>query len=153
MNTTVISEPPIKRGVSFRVRIHMALGIRIYTIKDFIRETQSGNIDFNRSVEIIRELAAVSLSHPDHNILVDLRDTTVSGATMADIFEIVLEFMSQMGNFKNKIANVIPDEEKRISLAKIFEACLIVKDYQYKVFTDFEEAIEWLSEIENLGLS
>lgn len=129
----------------------MPAGVKIYTIKDLIRKTASGNIDVARSLEIVRELASVSLSHPDHNILVDLRDTTVSGGSIIDVIEIALEFMNHLCASKNKIANVIPNDEERISWAKNLEACLIIKNYEYKIFTDFEEAIEWLSEIENLG--
>ena len=49
----------------------------------------------------------------------------------------------------NKIANVIPGDEDRVSLAKKFEACMKIKKFQYKIFTDFEDAIEWLSDVKS----
>ncbi len=41
----------------------MSLGIKIYKIRDFIRKTETGEIDFDRSIKIVRELAAAAAFH------------------------------------------------------------------------------------------
>jgi hypothetical protein len=56
----------------------MLSGIKVYKVKDFIRKTETGNIDLKRSKQIVREIANAAGSHTDHNILIDLRETTVS---------------------------------------------------------------------------
>jgi len=123
----------------------MLSGIKIYKVKDFIRKTESGNIDFERSKKIVRELANTANSHTDHNILIDLRETTVSVPSIEDIMKIALEFGTYISSFKNKIANIIPDDQKRLIIANRFKACMDIQGFEYEIFTDYESAIEWLS--------
>ena len=125
----------------------MALGIKIYKIKNFIRKAESRKIDFDRSIKIVRELAAATSFHSDHNILFDMRRTTVSLGGMEEMIKVVLEFVNCMPSFENKMTNVIPDDTHRVATAKEFEACMKLKNFQYRFFNDFEEAIEWLSDV------
>lgn len=130
----------------------MLSGTKIYKVKDFIRNTETGNIDLERSKKIVRELAKVSGLRSDHNILIDLRETTISpAASIEDIMKVALEFGSSVSNFKNKIANIIPDDQERMKIASRFKSCMIFQGFEYEVFTDYESAIEWLSETEDIG--
>jgi hypothetical protein len=129
----------------------MLSGIKIYKVKDFIRKTESGNIDFERSKKIVRELANTANSHTDHNILIDLRETTVSATSIEDIMKIALEFGTYISSFKNKIANIIPDDQKRLIIANRFKACMDIQGFEYEIFTDYESAIEWLSKTREVG--
>ena len=43
----------------------MLSGIKIYKVKDFIRKTETGNIDLERSKKIVRELAVAAGSHTE----------------------------------------------------------------------------------------
>jgi hypothetical protein len=126
-------------------------GIKIYKVKDFIRKTETGNIDFERSKKIVRELGIAAGSHTDHNILVDLRETSVSAASIEDIMKIALEFGTYISSFKNKIANIIPDDQKRMIIANRFKACMDIQGFEYEIFTDYESAIEWLSKTREVG--
>ena len=122
--------------------------IKIYKIKDFIRLSETGEIDLARSLQIVRELAAVTTFNVDHNILMDLRQTKVTTIGMEEAMKITMEFIECMPPFfPNKIANVIPDDENRASIAKKFELCMNIKNINYRFFTDFEKAIEWLSDV------
>jgi hypothetical protein len=126
----------------------MASEIKLYKIKDFVRLSESGEIDLDRSIKMVRKLAAVTTFNLDHNILIDLRKTKVAFANMEEAMKITMEFIQCMPPaFKNKIANVIPNNVNRTSLAKKFELCMHVKNVNYKFFTDFEQAIEWLSDV------
>jgi hypothetical protein len=126
----------------------MASEIKIYKIKDFVRLSESGEIDLDRSVKMAQKLAAVTTFNLDHNILIDLRKTKVALTGMEDVMKITLEFVQCMPPlFPNKIANVIPTDENRASLAKKFELCMNIKNINWKFFTDFEQAIEWLSDV------
>jgi len=123
----------------------MLSGIKIYNIKDFIRKTETGKIDLERSKKMVRELAIAAGAHTDYNILIDLRETTVSAARMEDIMKTALEFGTYISSFKNKIANIIPDDPKRMIIANRFKACMDIQGFEYEIFTDYESAIEWLS--------
>ena len=128
----------------------MLSGIKIYKVNDFIRKTETGNIDLERSKKIVRELAIAAGLHSDHNILVDLRETTVPAATIEDIMKVALEFGTYISSFKNKIANIIPDDPKRMVIANRFKACMDIQGFEYEIFTDYESAIEWLSTTKDL---
>lgn len=126
----------------------MVSGIKIYKIKDFIRKTETGKIDLRRSKQIIAELVKVAKNHTDHNILIDLRETSVSITTLEDVITVALEFGSFSSSFKNKIANVISDDKERLSIANQMKSCMDIQGFEYQFFTDYEDAIEWLSDIE-----
>jgi len=130
----------------------MVSGIKIYKIKDFIRKTEAGEIDLKKSKRIIAELVKVARNHVDHNILIDLRETTVAINTLEDIIRVALEFGSYSSAFKNKIANVIPDNKERLSIAYQVKSCMDIQGFEYQIFTDYEDAIEWLSDIEEQGI-
>jgi hypothetical protein len=129
----------------------MLSGIKIYKINDFIRKTETGNIDLERSKKIVRELAMAAELHANHNILVDLRETTVSAASIEDVMKVALEFGSFVSSFKNKIANIVPDDPKRMIVANRFKACMDIQGFEYEIFTDYESAIEWLSITKDLS--
>ena len=128
----------------------MVSGIKVYNVKDFVRTTQTGNIDLKRSKQLVRELVKVAGSHADHNILIDLRETTVSVSNIVDILEVAREFGSSVSSFKNKIANIVPDDHERMVIAHRFKACMDMQGFEYEIFTDYENAIEWLSETEDI---
>ena len=62
-----------------------------------------------------------------------------------------LEFGSYVSSFKNKIANIIPDDPERMKIASRFKACMDIQGFEYEIFTDYESAIEWLSQTEDIG--
>ena len=128
----------------------MVSGIKVYKVKDFVRATQTGNIDIKRSKEIVIDLANAAGSHADHNILIDMRETSVSVSNIVDILEVAREFGSSVSSFKNKIANIVPDDHERMVIAHRFKACMDMQGFEYEIFNDYESAIEWLSETEDI---
>ena len=124
----------------------MPTEIKTYSIKDFIRMKASGTLDYDESVKLIRKLAEAAAYHEGHNILIDLRETKVEWANLNEILKLTLEFTKLEVGFKNKLASIIPDNERRIAVAAQFKACMDIRGFDYEVFTDYEEAIEWLSE-------
>ena len=92
--------------------------IKVYKINDFIRKTVSGDIDFDKSIEIVHELAYESNFYSGHNILVDMRDTTLGRVNMSTLLQITFEMANYKTFFKKKIASLIPDEPERIKTAE-----------------------------------
>jgi len=128
----------------------MVSGIKVYKVKDFVRTTQTGNIDIKRSKEIVIDLANAAGSHADHNILIDMRETTVSVSNIVDILEVAREFGSSVSSFKNKMANIVPDDHERMVIAHRFKACMDMQGFEYEIFNNYESAIEWLSETKDI---
>jgi hypothetical protein len=129
----------------------MSTGIKVYKIKDFVRFNESGEIDFDRSMQMIRDFALTTSFYTGHNILADLRETTLVGETnIGMILQLALEMARYGSSFKGKIANVVPNEERRLSIAKTFETSMQFQGFNLKIFTSFEDAIDWLSEITDM---
>lgn len=120
---------------------------KVYKIKDFVRKTVSGEVDMEESMSLVKQFADIASLHPDHNILVDMRDSELTNASIVDMMKVSLELANALPGFKNKIANVIPNIEERIRIARQFHSCMVLKGFSYEVFTDFEKAMEWLSDI------
>ena len=115
-------------------------------IKDFLRLTGTGQVDVDGSKKIIETMAIAADYHPNHNILIDLRDTTIATVSMVDLLELAVYMARYKSLFENKIASLIPHDSQRLVVAERFRACLQIKGFKYDFFTDFESAIEWLSE-------
>jgi hypothetical protein len=123
----------------------MPSSVKIYRVGDFIRKTESGKLDLDRSISIVRELAAKASYHKEHNIMLDLRETDLN-VNLGDLIHVSLEFASYKEVFNNKIAVLIPNTEKRRQIAKRFKACMDIQGFEFRQFIDFESAIEWLSD-------
>ena len=106
--------------------------------------TESGELDLDQSIKIVRELANAANFHKDCNIMLDLRETHLQ-ASMGDLIEISMEFATYHKVFRNKIAVLIPDTEERLQLANRLKTCMDMQGFEFEQFTDFEAAIDWLS--------
>lgn len=116
--------------------------------KDFIRKNKSGELNYERLKGIVMEIATEATFYPDHNILIDSRETTLQNDFgMTDIIRIARDVSIFRHLLTNRIAYVIPNDEDRLSKAENAETIIQVQGIQYKVFTDYGDAIEWLSEI------
>ena len=128
----------------------MVSEIKIYQVKDFVRKTMSGELDKEGSAQAVHDLTVLATFHKDHNILIDLRSTTLAPISMSETLQLAMEFASYKSVFKNKIANIIPADKERVLIAERFQACMQLQHFEYRFFTDFEKAIEWLSEVKDL---
>ncbi len=107
----------------------------------------AGELDHERVMRLVRELAVDAASHPDHNILLDYRETTATGKTMLDIMKISSEIKSFQSFFSNRVATVVQADKERYAVANKMKACLVLMGFQYEVFTDYDEALSWLGEM------
>jgi hypothetical protein len=126
----------------------MPVGYRTYKIEDFIKKTPMGDLDFDASMKIIREIATASGVHHDHNLLIDLRQT-VSIHNFHDLLKIAAEFSKYQSTLPDKIAFIIPNEPERIEKAQFFMKSLDEASLKTKYFMNYEKAIEWFSSVKN----
>ncbi len=130
----------------------MPSSLTIYRLKDFIRITEGGKIDLERSKEIVHELAVASGFHQAHNILIDLRGS-IEDHTIGDHMELALELVCYRSAFTGKVAFILPDDPDRLALAREFLTCMDAVGYQFQieVFTSFETAIDWLADTSDVS--
>ena len=126
----------------------MSSQLKTYKIRDFIRKDASGALDLERSKTLARELAAVAGIHTDHNLLLDLRDTTVILGDMSQVIAVVSVFAQSLRAFPGKIASIIPSDPRRENYASMVASLMQLRDVNYRYFTDYEAAIEWLADVE-----
>ena len=105
-----------------------------------------GELNRERVMRLVRELAVDAASYPDRNILIDYRETTATGKSMVDIMKISAEIKSFQYFFTNRVATVVAPDEKRLEVANKMKACLVIMGFHYEVFTDYDEALAWLGQ-------
>ena len=81
----------------------MTMEYKIYKINDFIRKTPTGDLDIDKSMTLVREIATTAGFHHDHNLLVDLRQTKPL-RNFGDVLRVATEFANYKAVFRNKIA-------------------------------------------------
>jgi hypothetical protein len=124
----------------------MGKGFKLYKIRDFIRKSEDGLMNLNLSLKIVRELAEAANFHKEHNILIDVRDTT-GMLDIDDLFRVIIEFLRHKDIFRNKIAILMPTDEERLWQAKRACSALANQNFTINYFVRYEDAIEWLSTI------
>ena len=129
----------------------MAKELKVYRIEDFIKLTESGEIDSEKTMAIVRELAGVAKSHSHCNILIDGRETTVPERSFSEAMQLVTDIVHYRPELPNRLATLVPDNPMRLHSAHLIEACLQLQGFKYKVFTEYEPAIEWLADTTDLS--
>ena len=124
----------------------MAGKIKTCKVTDIIEATESGDLDLERVQQIVEKIGAVATENPGHNILLDLRNTELSAATMGDMLETAATADQFKALHEVKIAGIVPDESIRSFVAERMQGVMQLKGFDYRVFTDADEASEWLAE-------
>ena len=114
----------------------------IINAKDFIRARPSGEIDLEQSKKILIELSCLAKPPADYDILIDVREV-YGNLTLIDMCELVFELCKHRQAFRNKIALLVRDDIQALN-ASMLELYAKDRGFNTKVFTDFEETVEWL---------
>jgi len=124
----------------------MTCSLTLYKPSEFIRKTATGELDLERSLQAVHDLAEAAGFHQDSHILIDVRET-VSTTTHLEQMKLALEFGNYRHIFHNKIALLIPPTSERIEKANLMKRCMEADGFEIKVFIEFEHVIEWFSEV------
>ena len=129
----------------------MASKIQFYTADNFFRKNEFGEITYKKSREIVLELAAAAHFYPGQNIMVDLRETTLADDLCDKILDVVMECSNNRPfSFYGKIAAVVPNDEVRLNRSKQFEIGMRIQNFKYRYFTNYDHAVEWLCDDQQL---
>ena len=124
----------------------MSEGYKIYQTKNFIKKIEKGELNIEKFRKMMQELATASAVHENHNLLIDIREITPLKG-FGDVLKIILESTKYYKAFSNKIALIVANDPDRIARTKFFKAGLKLGKYQFEYFTDYENALDWLSDI------
>jgi hypothetical protein len=123
----------------------MDLDIRIIQHKDFFKTTASGELDLEESKRILLKLASLNKPPSNHDVLLDLRETT-DKLSITDITVLVKLMMDHWDSFRNKLA-ILTKPGPRHEVAEFMELYASNHGFRVAVFDSFEAAILWLATI------
>ncbi len=125
----------------------MPEGYKIYQSNNLIKKVVKNELNIENFRNIIQVLATASAIHQDHNLLIDIREIEPL-KSFSDVLKIVFEAGKFYHAFRNRIAVIIANEPGRIARTKFFKAGLKPGNYRFEYFTEYEKAIDWLSDIQ-----
>jgi len=122
-----------------------SLRLQIIKAGDFIKSTPEGNLDMKASTSGLAQIAAAGAHLHDYTVLIDLRDV-ISRLSMADTFDLAFGLSKYGETFRRKTA-VLARADEDLKQARLFEEVAQKRGYDVKVFTVFEDAMYWLSNV------
>ena len=126
----------------------MDIDIRIIQHKEFFKTTPSGEIDMEKSKQILLKLAALNKPPGKRDVLLDFRSTTTS-LTIGNITELVQLMINHRDSFHNKLAILTPPGSQH-ALAAFMGLYAGNRGFQVAAFDTFEAAILWLATISDI---
>jgi hypothetical protein len=130
----------------------MDLNIRVIRASEFLRTTATGELDLPRSKEILLKLAAINKPPAKYDILLDVRASTGTQLTLVDVAELVELMLAHRESFQQKLAILTP-EDAPLTRANFMKLYADNRGLRVGAFRNFEEAINWLLESEELPVS
>ena len=121
--------------------------LRLQIIKggDFIKSTPEGSLDLKASNRGLAQIAASGALLHDYTVLIDLRDV-VSRLSMADTFDLAIGLSKYGETFRRKTA-VLARADEDLKQARLFEEVAQKRGFDVRAFTEFEDAMYWLSNV------
>ena len=127
----------------------MPTNIRVIHAHSFIRATPEGTLDFEKTREIVLEIASTSLNMDDYDVILDSRKAQ-SILSVKELWHLATSLGStfrQDFSLPQKTAVICPIE--RFNHAEFFALCAQNRGFNVGAFTSFEDAYEWLIENSN----
>lgn len=119
----------------------MKLNIRLIHARDFLKTTSEGELDLTASKQLLLKLVLENASH-QHDMMIDVRRAT-RNMTLLDITELVKVMIEHSESFRSKLAILAPPEAT-LELAKFMELYAGNRGFRVGAFRDYEEAMNWL---------
>jgi hypothetical protein len=127
----------------------MDLNIRVIRANEFLKTTATGELDLQQSKEILLRLAAINAPPAKYDILLDVRPATGTQMTLVDIAELVDVMLAHHQSFQKKLA-ILTSQDAPLTRANFMKLYAGNRGLQVGAFKNFEEAINWLMESEEL---
>ena len=119
----------------------MPTDIKVIHARDFIKATPEGHFDFKKSKQVLIEIASVSASCDNCEIILDTRKAEIK-VSVTDLWHLAAELSNYRKEFSQNIAVLCPLEG--FDNAEFFSLCAQNRGFKVSAFTSFDDAIEWL---------
>jgi hypothetical protein len=120
----------------------MDLNLRLIHAKDFLKMTPTGELDLETSKRLILKFALENGSPGQYDVLIDTRQT-IGRLTLFDMAELVNVMIEHRESFRSKVA-VLTSPDYKFEHAKFMELYANNRGFQIGAFDDFEKAMNWL---------
>jgi DNA-binding transcriptional LysR family regulator len=121
--------------------------VKVIQATDFVRATPEGQVNLEMAEQMLRDIADAGAGLEGFQVLVDTRQ--VSGAlTATDLWRLADRLAHYRRTFGNKTAILCPAE--RFDHSRFFALCAENRGFNVQAFTDYEHAMEWLLEGEEV---
>lgn len=121
----------------------MSTNIRIIHAHEFIKATPEGQLDLDKTKELLMEIASASGPSVDYDVFLDVRKAQLELST-TDLWYLAAELSNLRKAFARKTAVLCPVEH--FDSAGFFALCAQNRGMNVNAFTSFEAAVEWLTE-------
>ena len=122
----------------------MPTKIKLIKAVEYLHISPDGEIDFEKSKQLLIEIAKSKKFPADYDLILDFRHVQFR-LTTADIYFLAAELLKHRDAFKNKIA-VLFLPGANIEKAEFFELCSQNRGFNVDIFTNYEDAVDWLFE-------
>ena len=119
----------------------MVTHIKIIPANDLIKAKAEGELDFEGSKRLFKEIALAGSSLADYQVLLDARKAQ-SRLSVADLWYLAVELRDLLKPFSQKMALLC--QLGQCDQAEFFTLCAKNRGFNLRAFTSFENAIEWL---------
>ena len=123
--------------------------VQIIHAGDFIKNTPEGEVNLELSkIRIAKLVQALELTR-EYNLLVDWRNVVIN-YSMAHLFDLALEIFKDEALSKAKISLLVqPDDFNK---GKFLQLCAQNRGVRLSAFTEYENAMDWLTTETELDL-
>ena len=123
----------------------MAFDIRVVTTRDFLRTNRNGELDLEKSRELLTDIIRECGRRPRHHVLIDWRETEDGPLAVPDLFEVAADL--EVAGLRNghKVASLHRTEDE-LNLGRYFEVFAASHGFAFQFFTDPTAALTWLAE-------
>jgi hypothetical protein len=119
----------------------MAVKIKLIRSIEYLQAKTNGEIDIDRSKEILEDITNMQNQPHDYDILLDFRRSQLNLTTL-DVYQLASAVSKTKDIYKYKIAILVfPGLD--FDTAEFFEICSRNRFLQVEVFTNYEDAIHW----------
>jgi hypothetical protein len=119
----------------------MVTNIKIIPANDLITATAEGELNFEGSKRLLKEIALAGDSLAHYQVLLDARKVQ-SRMSVTDLWYLAVELRNLLKRFSQKMALLYQLES--CDQAEFFTLCAKNRGFKIRDFTSFEDAIEWL---------
>jgi hypothetical protein len=122
--------------------------IKVIQATDFVRATPEGKAYIEKAEQLLKDIADAGAGLEGFHVLVDTRRVT-GALTAIELWHLADKLAHYRRTFGNKTAILCPVE--RFDHSRFFALCAENKGFNVQAFTDYEHAMEWLLEGEEVA--